>query len=379
MDSRQRLLTAINNEKPDRLPCQVHSWMKYYLDHYLGGIDQWQAYEKFDFDFVIYNSVKHNFSPDDLANWKSTKTKSEVDSMGVEKSTFVFETPKGNLQLRQGKNEYTTFDTEHLVKTQQDFEVYREFWPVPVSVDYSNIEEDKKRLGNRGIMRTYGINYYYGQLSPWQSLCYLMGTEKTIMTAMDDPEWTHYALKTLLDKALKVIELSRGCPADLLELGGGAASNTVISPAMFQEFCLPYDKKQIEAIHDCGWKVVYHLCGGMMKMADYVVQSGSDGLETMTPPSMGADCNLAEASKKWGDKLFFVGGFDQNEGFENGTIEDTRRLVRECFEATKEHGGYILSPSDHFFHGEPEKIQAFVDEAKKCVYSSDFNTAGKTG
>jgi len=29
MDSRERLLTAIHNHKPDRLPCQVHSWMQY--------------------------------------------------------------------------------------------------------------------------------------------------------------------------------------------------------------------------------------------------------------------------------------------------------------------------------------------------------------
>ena len=46
MASRERLLTVINNEKSDRLPCQVHEWMPYYLDTYLDGIDQWQAYEK---------------------------------------------------------------------------------------------------------------------------------------------------------------------------------------------------------------------------------------------------------------------------------------------------------------------------------------------
>lgn len=368
MNSRERLLTAINNKKPDRLPCQVHSWMPYYLDKYLEGIDQWQAYEKFGFDYVIYNGIKHIFDERDLAHWKAETVESNVDSAGIIKIEYIYKTPKGFLHLKQGANEYTTFDTEHLVKNKKDFEIFAEYWPIPVAIDCSNVKNDKKKLGDKGIMRTYGINYFYGQISPWQSLCFLMGTEKTIMTAMDDAQWVHYALNVLLQKALKVIQICHGCPIDLIEVGGGAASNTVISPAMFERFCLPYDKIQVEALHKIGGKVVYHLCGGMMKMADMVIETGADGLETMTPPSMGGDCDLACASEKWGDKLFFVGGFDQNAGFENGTPEDARRLVRECFEATKNRGGYIISPSDHFFHGSPENIQAFVDEVKKCCY-----------
>lgn len=368
MNSRERLLTAINRQRPDRLPCQVHSWMPYYLEHYLDGMDQWQAYEKFGFDYVIYNSVKHIFDERDLACWKIDTQKTTSATSGDRTLDQTITTPKGQLHTVQVQNQYTIFDTEHLIKSKQDFELFNEYWPVPVNIDYTSVEADRKRLGDRGIMRTYGINYFYGQISPWQSLCFLMGTQQAIMAAMDDPSWVHYALQALLEKALKVIQLSRGCPLDLIEIGGGAASNTVISPAMFESFCLPYDKVQIDAIHDIGAKVVYHLCGGLMKMAELVIQTGSDGLETMTPKSMGGDCDLAVASQRWGDKLFFVGGFDQNAGFENGTIEDTRRLVRECFEATKDRGGYIISPSDHFFHGDPEKLYAFVEEVKQCVY-----------
>lgn len=369
MNSRERLLAAINKKKPDRLPCQVHGWMTYYLNTYLDKIDQWEAYHRFGFDYVIYNSVKHIFDEKSLANWKMEILESGCDSDGIKKARYAYRTPEGSLYLSQGTNPYTTFDTEHLIKDKKDFELFIKYWPIPIKIDYSCVECDKQRLGDKGIMRTYGINYFYGQISPWQSLCFLMGTENAIMTAMDDPKWVHYALEVMLQKALQVIKMSKGCPIDLIEIGGGAASNTVISPAMFDEFCLPYDKIQVDAIHQIGGKVVYHLCGGMMKMADSVIKTGADGLETMTPKSMGGDCNLAVASQKWGDKLFFVGGFDQNAGFENGTPEDARRLVRECFEATKEHGGYIISPSDHFFHGSPANIQAFVDEVKQCYYN----------
>ena len=80
-----------------------------------------------------------------------------------------------------------------------------------------------------------------------------------------------------------------GTAADMVETDGGAGSNTVISPAMFEEFCLPYDQKQNEAFHRIGLKVVCHLCGGLMHMLELVVATGADGLETMTPPSIGGD------------------------------------------------------------------------------------------
>ena len=86
--------------------------------------------------------------------------------------------------------------------------------------------------------------------------------------------------------------------------------------------------------HHAGVKVVNHFCGGLMPMLDLVVERGADGLETMTPPSMGGEWDQREASRRPGDKLFFIGGFDQNAGFERGTgsvrdVEDeTRRNVR---------------------------------------------------
>jgi uroporphyrinogen decarboxylase len=178
----------------------------------------------------------------------------------------------------------------------------------------------------------------------------------------------HHILEAIVQKTLRVTEMWQGTPADMVEVGGGAGSSTVISPSFYRKFGLPYDQRQNALFHEVGLKVVNHFCGGLMPMLDLVVESGADGLETMTPPSMGGDCDLVEASRRVGDKLFFIGGYDQNAGFESGTQQDARRLVRECFEATRDHAGYILCPSDHFFLGSPENVRAFVEEAKECWY-----------
>lgn len=40
-----------------------------------------------------------------------------------------------------------------------------------------------------------------------------------------------------------------------------------------------------------------------------------------------------------------------------------------CFAAAGGEGRYILCPSDHFFDADLELIEAFADEAHRCVYA----------
>jgi len=77
-----------------------------------------------------------------------------------------------------------------------------------------------------------------------------------------------------LGKKLRYIDESlKAASIDLVETGGGAASNNVISPQIHGEFCLPYDQKMHDAIHNVGHKIVYHTCGGMMKILDLILQN----------------------------------------------------------------------------------------------------------
>lgn len=366
MTSRERLLTVLNNGKPDHLPCQVHSWMEFYLKTYLENRDQFEAYAFFPgMDWVIYAGPELIYNDQDFTVWQRKTTPMVQAADGVYSWSEMVETPEGSLIQRFAKNEITSWTTEYLIKSAKDFELWEKYVPLPDRVNWSSVRQIKDRIGARGIVR--GSVFGFGQGSPWQDFCTMFGTEKAIMAAIDRPDWMHHVLSSLLEKKLKVIERAEKIAFDLVETGGGAGSSTVISPKMHREFCLPYDQKQHQALHDGGTKVVYHLCGGLMPLLEMVTENGADGLETMTPVSMGADCDLAEAHRSVGEKLFFIGGFDQNAGFEHGTPEAAAKLVRACHLACPA-GGYICSPSDHFFHGDPRNIQAFVDEAERCVY-----------
>lgn len=105
-----------------------------------------------------------------------------------------------------------------------------------------------------------------------------------------------------------------------------------------------------------------------MPILEAVADMRTDAMETFTPPSLGGDVNLAEAKKRIGHRVCMIGGFDQFHCFKGTTMEKTRDAVRKCFEEAGREGGFILSPSDHFFEADIELLQAFADEAKMCVY-----------
>lgn len=366
MNGRERFLTAISNQKPDRLPCQVHSWMQYYLDTYLKGKDQFEAYDYFGMDPVIYAGPGFEYDPKDLANWEVKRRDLGVLPDGYHHWEEEIITPKGSLFHKGAFNKFTGWENEHLIKTPDDFDIWEEFNPRPVSVIWDGVIAAKERIGDRGIVR--GIYYDFGQCSPWQSFAsVLTKTQDAIMACFDDPSWVHHVMKCLLDRKLDAIELGGRQHFDLIECGGGGGSSTVISPDLHREFCLPYDKIQIDAFHQKGAKVVYHLCGGLMPLLETVVENGTDALETMTPIDMGGDCDFAEAVRRVGDKIAFIGGFDQNKGFEKGNPKLIREMVFDLF-AKKPNGGFICSPSDHFFFGDPENVEAFVKAARECIY-----------
>ena len=105
-----------------------------------------------------------------------------------------------------------------------------------------------------------------------------------------------------------------------------------------------------------------------MPILEDIAAMNPDAMETFTPPDMGGDTRLAEAKVRIGDQVCMIGGWDQQHYFTGCSEEETRAAVRRCFEDAGEGGGYILSPSDHFFDADLDLIAAFADEARKCTY-----------
>lgn len=361
MTSKERMLTALRREQPDRVPATVHQWQPYHLNTYLDGIDALDAFRRFGLDAAVtLFPLVETVSPD----WQTETTETPGDEGNTIRRS-VITTPEGTLSSIVEYKNMTGWHTEVLVKNPEDIELIDKYMPVP-TLDHEAIRAAYDRLGDDGILRGF---IWGDQGGCWQHACNLYGTEPMIMACFDSPDWVHRFMQILQNKKLRFIDESlRGATYDLIETGGGASSSTCISPSLHREFCLPYDRAQHDALHAVGLPAVYHTCGGMMPLLETIVENGCDASETLTPPGMGGDARPAEIKQRIGDKVCLIGGINQLKVLDTGTREEIFAEVHRLFDVLGPGGGYMMSPSDHFFETPPDNLQHYADAARECVY-----------
>lgn len=374
MTSKERMMRALNREKPDRLPVTVHQWQNYHLKHYMNGMDALSAFKATGMDAALqyFEAMGQFWLPESAQavqaapDWREEIRVIKQDAN--EKTVHhTITTPGGTLTYVTSSNEATTWINEYLIKHHEDIDLIEKYMPVPPKLDKRNIDALYDRLGDAGILRGF---VWGDQVGCWQHACCLMDTTELIMEAHDNPDWVHRLLQILLDKKLRFIEEALpGVKFDLIETGGGASSDTVISPKMHREFCLPYDRRMHQALHKQGFKITYHTCGGMMHILDQIIENETDASETLSPPGTGG--NIREPRKvreAFAGKVAMIGGMDQFNVLTSGRPEQIQAEVRRLFEGFGADGGYIMAASDHFFDAPPENLKVYAEAAHECVY-----------
>ena len=372
MTPKERMMTALHREKPDRLPVTVHQWQGYHLEEYMGGVEPLEAFQRVGMDASIqyFADMGQFWLPDaDYTKFSTPAWKDEIEIISSDPNNRVYNhtitTPEGKLTYKTAGNRMTTWITEYLIKRDEDIELIRKYMPVP-ALDLKPIEEVYDEVGDKGIVRGF---VWGDQAGCWQHAACLMDVQDLIFACFDKPAWVHELLNILLEKKLKFVETMKGAKFDLIETGGGAGSSTVISPDIHREFCLPYDKQIHDALHSVGFNVVaYHTCGGTLKIEELIVANGCDVSETLAPVSIGGNQEPWQFKAKVGNRLAVIGGMDQYSILTDGTAEDIRRMVFTLFEKVGYDGGYIMSASDHFFETPVENLKVFAEAARECVY-----------
>lgn len=385
LTSRQRFLKALNREIPDRLPVTTHHIMPYFLKTYMNGISSLEFFDYFGLDPIQW-VVAHRpdpsrgefFDPEQgsLDFLESSRLCSDtwrilsedIPNSEYETVRYQFITPEKTLSMVLQSDPHTTWVTERLIKEKSDIEIFEKYAPVPLCY-VEKVNQTALSFGDKGLIRGVIPGFdVYGQPGCWQDAAVLFGTQSLIMETFQDSQWVHTFLKILKERKKRFVLSMEGARFDLIEHGGGDASSTVISPKIFDEFVAPYDSELIALIQQVGQRVVYHTCGGMMPILKSIAAMNPDAMETFTPPGMGGDVDLKEAKKIVGHSVCMIGGFDQFHFLKDCKPDETRQEVRRCFEEAGDGGGFILSPSDHFFDADIDLLQAYADEAKRCVY-----------
>jgi uroporphyrinogen decarboxylase len=373
MTSKERMMRALNREKPDRVPVTIHQWQQWHLDRYMGGVDALEAFKICGMDAALqyFEAMGQFWVPNAERYAVSTpEWRDEIIVVNPDPEHkvihHVIHTPGGQLTYKTEADLKTTWITEYLIKKHDDVALIDKYMPV-ARLNKAAIAAEYDRLGDAGIMRGW---VWGDQAGCWQHACCLMDVQALIMETFDNPDWVHSLMKALQKKKLRFIEESlKGAKLDLIETGGGAGSDTVISPSLHKEFCLPYDREMHDALHAVGLKSTYHTCGGMMNLLDIIPENHTDASETLAPCGVGGNIvDPEKLRKKLGGKVAMIGGMDQFNVLTTGTPGQIKAEVRRLFEGFGKDGGYIMAASDHFFDTPVENLKTFAAAAKECVY-----------
>jgi hypothetical protein len=365
------MLTALEGNKPDRLPVTVHQWQQYHLEKYLGGISELEACQRLGLDAQIqyFQTMGQFWVVDaDFTKFSTTDWADEIHVVNDDPDRRIVRhritTPGGVLTYETKGDRKTTWISEYLIKHDDDIDLLDRYMPVP-SLDPGPVNALWDEIGDSGILRGF---VWGDQAGCWQHACCLLDVNDLILKCFDQPDWVHALLEILLQKKLRFIETMKGARFDLVETGGGASSSTLISPAMHAEFCTPYDRTMHDALHDLGFKVTYHTCGGTVGIEDMIVANGCDVSETLAPVSVGGNQEPWEFAEKIAGRVALIGGVDQFNVVGIGTKEQIFATVHKLFDTVGAEGGYICSLSDHFFETPVEKIEWYAQAAHDCVY-----------
>jgi len=379
------MVAALSGKMPDRLPVTTHHIMPYFLDHSLNGMKEDAFWDAFGLDAIRW-SVPHKPAPGSkdyadplqgsLGFLESRRVSNDnwcifsedISGAGRKLTRYRFVTPRGELTMVVEDADYTAWVTEPLIKNKRDIDLIADYVTSPVC-DVDALNQVVDDFGERGLVRGHICCFdVFGQPGCWQDACCLVGTEKIILEAADDPEWVCELLGILQRRKLNFIRSLKGARYDVLEFGGGDASASVISPRLFDRFVAPFDAPLIAAAHEAGQRIVYHLCGKIMSMLSRAIEMKPDAIETFTPEGMGGDADLKKAHAMIDGKVCMIGGFDQLHFFTGCDAATTRAEVRRCFEEAGAGGRFILAPSDHFFDAREDLLHAFAEEAASCAY-----------
>jgi hypothetical protein len=140
-------------------------------------------------------------------------------------------------------------------------------------------------------------------------------------------------------------------------------SGPMISPGTFREVCLPNICQRVKSVHSRGLKVLKHACGNNNLLIDYFLAGGYDCYQSI---QKSAGMDLEALRQRCRGRMALWGGV-QLEHLVAGTPEEVRQDVREAFRIAAEYpGGFILGTSHSVAVGTRyENFMALLEEASR--------------
>ena len=220
-----------------------------------------------------------------------------------EEKLVIIGTPQGDIVR---KNKQSTDGgwrtTEFPIKNAEDLK--RAEWLFK-NMNFTFLEDNFEQ-GAR-FVEDRGEPQFFVPRSPYQSLSIeWMGTENLIYALADVPRLVERVMKAM-DRSYNTLYQSiiSYKKVRIINFGENIDAN-IISPAHFEQYCLPFYEKRAKQIRSAGIYTHIHIDGSFKSLLKYLKDLPFDGLEALTPFPQG-DVTLEEMKEAIGEKILLDG------------------------------------------------------------------------
>ncbi|MCC7353624.1 MAG: hypothetical protein IT330_07675 [Anaerolineae bacterium] len=373
MTPRQRLLTALRRQQPDRVPITLRMWKflrKYYRHIPDLTARMLRAQEEFGID--IYYDLDFVPTPllfPDFTCWRDDVTVELHSEVRGDKKYWrrTVYTPEGDLSDTkwashwEGQTASSTPEVlEPLIKDpKRDIPRLRYMLADPAKFAVAAAWETDRRIGERGL----GVVHLYSPLDHRD----VMRQADFMLLYYDDRGAFREIVEIMAEGMLAETKGALDAGFKVFQTWWFYCSPSYgWSPKIYEEMFLPHLVRQVALVHSYPDTLyIYYDDGRLMRFADFYVDAGIDCLMTLTPPPMG-DADPQTMKEGYGHRIALMGGIDVVNEVCWSTPEKIREMVRQRLEVYKPGGGYVCDGSNSIPYETPlENVRALADAARE--------------
>ena len=384
MDSRERVIAALDHEETDRVPLDLGSWVT--------SIHK-QAYE----DLIAYLRNNERKTDDfpiryELKDWIQQLPAiddSVLKRLGIDTRYVRPSEPRGDdwkLKKLEDEDYYYVIDGWGVTRKRPkkgglyydivfsecplkdaDIDDLKEYeWPDPEDPGFlEGVKQKAKSLRQKGFAVVADFNFESWYENSW----YMRGYEQFYKDLYKNPEFVEALLDKTLELHMKFLSFMLdevGDYIDVITQGDDLANQDgpAMSLEMYRKFVKPRQKKIFDLINQkTDAKLFYHSCGAVKNLLPDLVDIGVDIINPVQVSASGMDTK--KLKEEFGDELTFWGGIDTQRILPNGSTADVRGEINKRIDHLHHGGGYVLT-SVHNIQADvsPENIVTMFDSAR---------------
>ena len=178
--------------------------------------------------------------------------------------------------------------------------------------------------------------------SPFTHYMELFGYEQALTSLLEDSGKALAVLDRLTTASVAWAVAQARHGVDAVLMSSAFAGGPLISPRMYKRFVLPFERKVTEAVRATGVPVYTHTCGSIGDRLELMVETGTQGVDTLDPPPLG-NVELVDAKRQIGERVFIKGNMNSVELLAYTTPEQVIAHATDRIRTGMPGGGYILS------------------------------------